>query len=84
MIMLMSTNCKKIRKKKKQLMAYNIMIGYELTIFTTFYNGAFSIASKNDLEDQNLLLATVPSLAKKSSYSQNFKSKSTMHTESLY
>jgi hypothetical protein len=24
-----------------------------------FYNGAFSIASKNDLDDQNLLLATV-------------------------
>jgi hypothetical protein len=23
-----------------------------------FYNGAFSIASKNDLDDQNLLLAT--------------------------
>jgi hypothetical protein len=37
-----------------------------------FYNGAFSIASKNNLEDQNLLLATVPSLAKKTSYSQNF------------
>jgi hypothetical protein len=26
-----------------------------------FYNGAFSIASKNDLGDQNLLLATVSS-----------------------
>jgi cell division protein FtsL len=24
-----------------------------------FYNGAFSIASKNDLDDQNVLLATV-------------------------
>jgi hypothetical protein len=24
-----------------------------------FYDGAFSIASKNDLDDQNLLLATV-------------------------
>jgi hypothetical protein len=24
-----------------------------------FYNGAFSIAAKNDLDDQNLLLATV-------------------------
>jgi hypothetical protein len=24
-----------------------------------FYNGAFSIASKNDLDDQNLLLVTV-------------------------
>jgi hypothetical protein len=37
-----------------------------------FYNGGFSIASKNDLDDQNLLLATVLSLAKKNSYSQNF------------
>jgi hypothetical protein len=26
-----------------------------------FYNGAFSIASKNDLDDQNLLLATAHS-----------------------
>jgi hypothetical protein len=25
-----------------------------------FYNGAFSITSKNDFDDQNLLLATVP------------------------
>jgi hypothetical protein len=25
-----------------------------------FYNGAFSIVLKNDLDDQNLLLATVP------------------------
>jgi hypothetical protein len=29
-----------------------MMIGYDI------YNGAFSIASKNDLDDQNLLLAT--------------------------
>jgi hypothetical protein len=28
-----------------------MMIGYDI------YNGAFSIASKNDLDDQNLLLA---------------------------
>jgi hypothetical protein len=34
-----------------------MMIGLRL-----FYNGAFSIASKNDLDDQNLLLATVPSI----------------------
>jgi hypothetical protein len=34
-------------------MSYNMMIGYDI------YNGAFSIASKNDLDDQNLLLATV-------------------------
>jgi hypothetical protein len=37
-------------------MSYNMMIGYDLRLF---YNGAFSIASKNDLGDQNLLLATV-------------------------
>jgi hypothetical protein len=30
-----------------------------------FYNGAFSIASKNDLDDQNLLLATVHTWKKK-------------------
>jgi hypothetical protein len=34
-----------------------MMIGYD--IYDCFYNGAFSIASKNDLDDQNLLLATV-------------------------
>jgi hypothetical protein len=34
-------------------MSYNMMIGYDI------YDGAFSIASKNDLDDQNLLLATV-------------------------
>jgi hypothetical protein len=28
-------------------------------ILRLFYNGAFLIASKNDLDDQNLLLATV-------------------------
>jgi hypothetical protein len=31
-------------------MPFNMMIGY---------NGAFSIASKSDIDDQNLLLATV-------------------------
>jgi hypothetical protein len=35
-----------------------MMIGYD-TYLRLFYNGAFSIASKNDLDDQNLLLATV-------------------------
>jgi hypothetical protein len=30
-----------------------MMVGYD------FYDGAFSIASKIDLDDQNLLLATV-------------------------
>jgi hypothetical protein len=34
-----------------------MMIGYD--IYDCFTNGAFSIASKNDLDDQNLLLATV-------------------------
>jgi hypothetical protein len=35
-------------------MSYNMMIGCD-----DFYDGAFSIASKNDLDDQNLLLTTV-------------------------
>jgi hypothetical protein len=34
------------------------MIGYE--IYDRFYNEAFYIASKNNIDDQNLLLATVP------------------------
>jgi hypothetical protein len=33
-----------------------LVIGYDIY---DCYNGAFSIASKNDLDDQNLLLATV-------------------------
>jgi hypothetical protein len=32
---------------------------YRLCYLRLFYNGAFSIASKNDLADQNLLLPTV-------------------------
>jgi hypothetical protein len=40
-------------------MPYNMMIGYDICDF--FCNGALSIASKNDLDDQNLLLATVSS-----------------------
>jgi hypothetical protein len=39
-------------------MSYNMMIGYD-DIYDCFYNGAFSIASKNDIDDQNLLLATI-------------------------
>jgi hypothetical protein len=50
----MSTKCQKMRTKR-QLMSYNMMIGY----VRLFYNGAFSTASKNDLDDQNLLLATL-------------------------
>jgi hypothetical protein len=38
-----------------------MMVGYELRYLRLFYNGAFSIASKNDLDDQNLLLETVQS-----------------------
>jgi hypothetical protein len=43
-------------RKKLQLMSY-LMIGYD--DIRLFYNGAISIASKNGLDDQNLLLATV-------------------------
>jgi hypothetical protein len=50
----MSTKCQKMRTKR-QLMSYNMMIGY----VRLFYNGAFSTALKNDLDDQNLLLATL-------------------------
>jgi hypothetical protein len=32
--------------------------GYDIYL-RLFYNGAFSITSKNDFDDQNLLLATV-------------------------
>jgi hypothetical protein len=58
LIMRMSTKCQK-KWKKCQLMSYKMMIGYELWYLRQFYNGTFSIASKNDLDDQNLLLATV-------------------------
>jgi hypothetical protein len=40
-------------------MSYNMMIGYDIYNCFTMENGASSIASKNDLDDQNLLLATV-------------------------
>jgi hypothetical protein len=40
-------------------MSYNMMIGYDIRLF---YKGAFSIASKNDLDDQNLLVVTVHTL----------------------
>jgi hypothetical protein len=48
-----STKCQKIEKK----ITINVIIGY----LRLFYNGAFSIASKNDRDDQNLLLTTVRS-----------------------
>jgi hypothetical protein len=38
-------------------MPYNMMIGHD--IYDCFYNGTFSIASMNDRDVQNLLLATV-------------------------
>jgi hypothetical protein len=47
-----STKCQKIEEKND-----NVIIGY----LRLFYNGAFSIASKNDRDDQNLLLASVRS-----------------------
>jgi hypothetical protein len=52
----MSTKCQKNEKK----MTINVMQHDDsLWYLRLFYNGAFSIASKNDLDDQNLLLATV-------------------------
>jgi hypothetical protein len=41
-------------------MTINVIHDERLSYLQLFYNGAFSIASKNDLDDQNLLLATVP------------------------
>jgi hypothetical protein len=52
----MSTKCQKNEKK----MTFNVIQhDGRLWYLRLFYNGAFSIASKNDLDDQNLLLATV-------------------------
>jgi hypothetical protein len=48
----MSTKCQKNVNK----MTINVIQHDDLRLF---YNGAFSIESKNDLDDQNLLLATV-------------------------
>jgi hypothetical protein len=51
-----STMCQKIEKK----VTINVIQHDDrLWYLRLFYNGAFSIASKNDLDDQNLLLATV-------------------------
>jgi hypothetical protein len=51
-----STKGQKIEKK----MTINVIQHDDrLWYLRMFYNGAFSIASKNDLDDQNLLLATV-------------------------
>jgi hypothetical protein len=52
-----STKCQKIEKKK----TFNVIQHDDrLWYLRPFYNGAISIASKNDLDDQNVLLATVP------------------------
>jgi hypothetical protein len=53
----MSTKCKKNENK----MTINVIQhDGRLRHLRLFYNGAFSIVLKNDLDDQNLLLATVP------------------------
>jgi hypothetical protein len=56
LIMPTSTKCQKIEKK----MTINVIkLDDRLLYLRLFYNGASSIASKNDLDDQNLFLATV-------------------------
>jgi hypothetical protein len=45
-----------------QLMSYNMRIGYELWYLGQFYNGAFSISSTHDFDDQFFLLTTVQSV----------------------
>jgi hypothetical protein len=53
----MSTKCQKNENK----MTINVIQHDDrLWYLRLFYDGAFSIAWKNDLDDQNLLLATVP------------------------
>jgi hypothetical protein len=54
--MLTSTKCQKIEKK---ITINVIQHDGRLLYLRLFYNGAFSIVSKNDFDDQNLLLATV-------------------------
>jgi hypothetical protein len=54
--MLTSTKCQKIEKK---ITINVIQHDDRLLYLRLFYNGAFSIVSKNDFDDQNLLLATV-------------------------
>jgi hypothetical protein len=51
-----STKCQKIEKK----MTINVIQHDDRLLYLRlFYNEAFSIVSKNDFDDQNLLLATV-------------------------
>jgi hypothetical protein len=67
-----STKCQKIEKK----MTINVIHHDDRLYLGLFYNAAFSIASKNDLDDQNLLLATVQWPAIKTSHHFSLSSKS--------
>jgi hypothetical protein len=49
----------KVSKYEKKMTINVTQHDDRLRYLRLFYNGAFSIASKNDLDDQNLLLATV-------------------------
>jgi hypothetical protein len=49
----------KVSKKLEKMTINVIQHDDRLWYLRLFYNGTFSIASKNDLDDQNLLLATV-------------------------
>jgi hypothetical protein len=58
LILPMSTKCQRNEKKitiNDELMSYNIWLWY----LRPFYNGAFSIVSKDDFDDQFFLRATV-------------------------
>jgi hypothetical protein len=55
----MSTKC---QKNENKITINVIQHDDDLWHLRLFYNGAFSIASNNDLDNQNLLLATVPTL----------------------
>jgi hypothetical protein len=59
LIMSMSTKC---QKKEKRMTINVIQRDDRLWYLRLFYNGTFSIASKNDFDDQNVLLATVHNL----------------------
>jgi hypothetical protein len=49
----------KVSKNENKMTINVIQHDVRLWHLRLFYNVAFSIASKNDLDDQNLLLATV-------------------------
>jgi hypothetical protein len=48
-----------LSKKVEKIAITVVQLDEILLYLRPFYNGAFSIASKNDIDDQNLLLATV-------------------------